>query len=196
MGSKSVAMLYMCMFCMLLTLPPAYSWQKNCPPPYRPHPPSPPKHHPRPPKHPRPHPPSPPHHGGGVLPPIVNPPIIVPPITNPPGTRPPPSSSYPPYTPPGGGGKPPPAATCPIDALKLGLCLDVLGGLVHVGIGNPVENICCPVLQGLLELEAAICLCTTIRLKLLNLNIFLPLALQVLATCGLTPPPGFVCPPL
>lgn len=67
---------------------------------------------------------------------------------------------------------------------------------MHIGIGNPVEHICCPVLQGLLELEAAICLCTTIRLKLLNLNIFLPLALSLLATCGLTPPPGFVCPPL
>ncbi|KAL0331440.1 UNVERIFIED_CONTAM: proline-rich protein [Sesamum angustifolium] len=134
----------------------------------------------------------------GIIPPIINPPGIVPPIINPPVTRPPPSSPYPPYTPPGGGGggRPPPAVTCPIDALKLGLCLDVLGGLVHVGIGNPIENICCPVIQGLLELEAAICLCTTIRLKLLNLNVFLPLALQVLATCGLTPPPGFVCPPL
>ncbi|KAM7272680.1 hypothetical protein ACFE04_027343 [Oxalis oulophora] len=85
---------------------------------------------------------------------------------------------------------------CPIDALKLGLCVDVLGGLVHIGLGDPVQNVCCPVLQGLLELEAAICLCTTLRLKLLNLNIFIPIALQVLATCGITPPPGFVCPPL
>lgn len=74
--------------------------------------------------------------------------------------------------------------------------MDVLGGLVHIGLGNPVENACCPVLKGLLELEAAICLCTTIRLKLLNLNIFIPLALQALITCGKTPPPGFVCPPL
>ncbi|KAI6707339.1 hypothetical protein NL676_010301 [Syzygium grande] len=126
-----------------------------------------------------------------------------PPITNPPST--PPSSPYPPYGggPPGSGGKgggvpspPTTPTTCPINALKLGLCLDVLGGLVHIGIGNPVENVCCPVLQGLLELEAAICLCTAIRLKLLNLNIFIPLALQVLVTCGVTPPPGFVCPPL
>ncbi|KAK9927528.1 hypothetical protein M0R45_024709 [Rubus argutus] len=143
---------------------------------------------------------------------VVSPPIITPPITNPPVTIPPPSSSYPPYpgNPPsgrcggcgGGGGSgkhpppPPPPATCPIDALKLGLCVDVLGGLVHIGLGNPVENACCPVLGGLLELEAAICLCTTIRLKLLNLNIFIPLALQALITCGITPPPGFVCPPL
>lgn len=86
--------------------------------------------------------------------------------------------------------------TCPINALKLGACVDVLGGLVHIGLGNPVENVCCPVLKGLLELEAAVCLCTTIRLKLLNLNIFIPLALQALVTCGMTPPPGFVCPPL
>ncbi|KAF7139220.1 hypothetical protein RHSIM_Rhsim07G0106200 [Rhododendron simsii] len=148
-----------------------------------------------------------------TTPPIYNPPGVLPPIINPPGTTPP----YPPYRgppgppsggPPGGGGgggggpgvsPPPPPATqpkCPINALKLGLCVDVLGGLVRIGIGDPIENVCCPVLKGLLELEAAICLCTTIRLKLLNLNIFLPLALQVLATCGLTPPPGFVCPPL
>ena len=107
---------------------------------------------------------------------------------------------HPPHT--RGGGVPgvgPPTTTqptYPIDALKLGLCLDLLGGLVHIGLGNPVENVCCPLLQGLVELEAAICLCTTIRLKLLNLNIFSPLSLQVLVTCGMSPPPGFVCPPL
>ncbi|KAK7389274.1 hypothetical protein VNO78_24128 [Psophocarpus tetragonolobus] len=137
------------------------------------------------------HPKRPPHHGGGrpkvspPLPPIIiNPPVVI---------YPPPIS--PPYPPPQGGGSPP-QRTCPIDALKLGLCLDVLGGLVHVGIGDPVENVCCPVIQGLLDLEAAICLCTVIRVKLLNLNVFLPLALQVLITCGKTPPPGFICPPL
>ncbi|KAL8478323.1 hypothetical protein ACS0TY_030293 [Phlomoides rotata] len=191
MGSKATAIFFSCMLCMLITLPPAYSCQQGCgPPSHRPTP------HPRPPSkpHPRPHPPkhrppqtpcpSPPH----GAPPIVNPPVILPPpvisppITNPPGIIPPIIN--------------PPAAKCSIDALKLGLCLDVLGGLVHVGIGNPVENICCPVIQGLIELEAAVCLCTTIRLKLLNLNIFIPLALQVLATCGLSPPQGFTCPPL
>ncbi|KAK7330741.1 hypothetical protein VNO77_24940 [Canavalia gladiata] len=120
---------------------------------------------------------TPPHHGGGrpkVSPPL--PPIII---------NPPPTTPY-----------PAPKRNCPIDALKLGLCLDVLGGLVHVGIGKPIENVCCPVIRGLVELEAAICLCTVIRAKLLNLNIFLPLALQVLITCGKNPPPAFVCPPL
>ncbi|CAN1258827.1 36.4 kDa proline-rich protein [Linum perenne] len=100
--------------------------------------------------------------------------------------NPPPSHSPPSATQP----------TCTIGGLKLGACVDVLGGLVHVGVGNPVENVCCPVIKGLLELEAALCLCTSIRLKLLNINIFIPLALQALITCGKTPPPGFVCPPL
>ncbi|CAN6476625.1 unnamed protein product [Victoria cruziana] len=98
----------------------------------------------------------------------------------------------------GGGCMPPPTSTtssCPVNALKLGACVDVLGGLVHLGLGDPVENACCPLLQGLVELEAAACLCTSLRLKVLNLNIYLPLALQLLITCGKTPPPGFICPP-
>jgi len=83
---------------------------------------------------------------------------------------------------------------CPKDALKLGACVDLLGGLVHVFIGDPVVNECCPVIQGLAGLEAALCLCTTIRAKVLNLNVYLPLALQLIASCGLTPPEGFKCP--
>lgn len=148
------------------------------------------------------------------VPPVTSPPILTPPIINPPVVIPPPPSGG------GGGGgggsggggggggggcgggcpvpnpSPPTQPTCPINALKLGLCVDVLGGLVHIGLGNPVENACCPILGGLLELEAAICLCTAIRLKVLNLNIFIPLALQALITCGKNPPPGFVCPPI
>ncbi|KAJ6958426.1 hypothetical protein NC653_040158 [Populus alba x Populus x berolinensis] len=83
--------------------------------------------------------------------------------------------------------------TCPIDTLKLGACVNLLGGLVHVGLGDPVVNQCCPVLKGLVELEAAVCLCTTLKIKALNLNIYVPLALQLLVTCGKTPPPGYTC---
>jgi len=71
--------------------------------------------------------------------------------------------------------------------------VDLLGGLVHIGLGDPVANQCCPVLQGLVELEAAVCLCTTLKLKLLNLNIYVPLALQLLVACGKSPPPGYTC---
>ncbi|XP_039066332.1 36.4 kDa proline-rich protein-like [Hibiscus syriacus] len=131
------------------------------------------------------------------IPPIVRPPInlppVVPPVTVPPIVKPPvdlpPVSVVPPS------GKPCPSApTCPIDTLKLGACVDLLGGLVHIGLGDPVVNTCCPVLAGLVELEAAACLCTTLKLKVLNLNIYVPLALQLLVTCGKTPPPGYTCP--
>ncbi|KAF8407157.1 hypothetical protein HHK36_006283 [Tetracentron sinense] len=119
-----------------------------------------------------------------TLPPVIIPPVVTPPITLPPVTKPPSKKPCPP---------PPAKATCPIDTLKLGACVDLLGGLVHIGLGDPVANECCPVLEGLVELEAAVCLCTTLKLKLLNLNIFAPLALQVLLTCGKTPPPGYTC---
>ncbi|GLJ24682.1 hypothetical protein SUGI_0472060 [Cryptomeria japonica] len=95
--------------------------------------------------------------------------------------------------------QPPPApapapAKCPLDALKLGACVEVLSGLVHIGIGDPIVNQCCPVIEGVLALEVALCLCTAIRAKLLNLNILVPVALQLIASCGMTPPPGFKCP--
>ncbi|XP_073002494.1 36.4 kDa proline-rich protein-like [Typha latifolia] len=102
-------------------------------------------------------------------PPIIPPPIVVPPLI-------------------------PPPATCSLDILKLGLCLDVLGALVHVGLAKPVEDVCCPVLEGLLELEAALCMCSAIKLKVLNLDIYIPLALQVLVSCGKDPPAGYLCP--
>ncbi|XVE71499.1 hypothetical protein DITRI_Ditri10aG0155700 [Diplodiscus trichospermus] len=133
------------------------------------------------------------------VPPIVKPPINLPPITVPPIVKPPinlPPVTVPPITKPPSGKPcptPPATATCPIDTLKLGACVDLLGGLVHIGLGDPVVNECCPVLSGLVELEAAVCLCTTLKLKLLNLNIFVPLALQLLVTCGKTPPPGYTC---
>ncbi|KAK9271638.1 hypothetical protein L1049_002001 [Liquidambar formosana] len=85
-------------------------------------------------------------------------------------------------------------STCPS---TMGGCVDVLGGVAEYnGLGNSVENACCPLLQGLVEVDAAMCLCTTMRRKLINPNRFIPLALQALATCGKIPPPGFTCPRL
>ncbi|KAK4391611.1 proline-rich protein [Sesamum angolense] len=113
------------------------------------------------------------------IPPVTVPPVTVPPVVNPPTGKP--------CTPPPG------KATCPIDTLKLGACVDLLGGLVHIGLGDPAVNECCPMLSGLVELEAAACLCTTLKIKALNLKIYVPLALQLLVTCGKTPPPGYTC---
>jgi hypothetical protein len=96
----------------------------------------------------------------------------------------------PPPTPPSPGhGK-----TCPVDALKLNACVDVLGGLVHLVIGREARSKCCPLVQGIADLDAALCLCTTIRARLLNINIYLPVALRLLITCGKHPPSGFNCP--
>ncbi|XP_071689285.1 cortical cell-delineating protein-like [Rutidosis leptorrhynchoides] len=144
----------------------------------------------------------PPHHSG--KPPSTHPPHPRPPIAKPPVVKPPPINLPPVFNPPSGGQPgtpcppspiymPTPEPTCPINALKLGACVDLLGGLVHIGLGDPVVNQCCPVIAGLVELEAAVCLCTTLKLKLLNINIYLPLALQLLVTCGKTPPPGYTC---
>jgi hypothetical protein len=159
----------------------------NCPPSKQP-----PQHHPYHPLPPRPphlNPPKPP--GKPPRPPYISPPK--PPTAHPPPYVPRPSPPYvprPPVVP-----NPPPAGgACPIDTLKLGACVDLLGGLVHVGIGSSAKDTCCPVLQGLVGLDAAVCLCTTIRAKLLNINIILPIALQLLIDCGKTPPEGFKCP--
>ncbi|CAI0389185.1 unnamed protein product [Linum tenue] len=129
--------------------------------------------------HPKPKPkPKSPSKGGPIHLPKV-PPVTVPKLPLPPVTVP----------------TPPPAKkeTCPIDVLKLGACVDLLGGIVHIGLGDPVVNKCCPVLAGLVEVEAAVCLCTTLKIKALNLNIYVPLALELLITCGKSPPPGYTC---
>jgi hypothetical protein len=73
--------------------------------------------------------------------------------------------------------------------------VDVLGGLIHIGLGKShAKAECCPVLGGLLDLDAAVCLCTTIKLKLLNIDLVLPIALELLLDCGKTPPSDFKCP--
>nr|CAD1840133.1 unnamed protein product [Ananas comosus var. bracteatus] len=128
---------------------------------------------------------------GPPFPPVIGPPV--PPVVGPPTTPSPGSGATPCPPPPVTPVTPAPPASCPVDTLKLGACVDLLGGLVHIGIGDPVVNKCCPLLEGLVEIEAAVCLCTTIKIKLLNINIYLPLALQLLLTCGKTPPPGYTC---
>ncbi|KAL6007871.1 hypothetical protein ACLOJK_033382 [Asimina triloba] len=98
-------------------------------------------------------------------------------------------------TPPPPPPKTPSPGTCPIDALKLGVCANLLG-LVNVVVGSPPTLPCCYLIQGLLDLEAAICLCTAIKadiLGIINLNISIALSL-VLNNCGRSVPYGFQCP--
>uniref|UniRef100_A0A0E0MAH6 Bifunctional inhibitor/plant lipid transfer protein/seed storage helical domain-containing protein n=1 Tax=Oryza punctata TaxID=4537 RepID=A0A0E0MAH6_ORYPU len=82
---------------------------------------------------------------------------------------------------------------CPIDALKLRVCANVLNGLVGVKIGAGPDD-CCPLLSGLADLDAAVCLCTAIKANVLGLNLNIPVDLSlILNNCGKICPSDFTC---
>ncbi|KAF8027080.1 hypothetical protein BT93_E0104 [Corymbia citriodora subsp. variegata] len=88
----------------------------------------------------------------------------------------------------------PRGASCPRDALKLGVCAKVLNGPVNAVVGTPPDMPCCSVLEGLLDLEAAVCLCTAIKANILGINLNIPISLSLLVnTCGKNVPSGFQC---
>ncbi|XP_039058022.1 14 kDa proline-rich protein DC2.15-like [Hibiscus syriacus] len=91
--------------------------------------------------------------------------------------------------------RPPSSAVyCPRDALKLGVCANLLNDLVHVFVGTPPKSPCCPLLGSLADLEAAVCLCTDITANVLGINLNVPLSLSlVLNYCGKGVPKGFQC---
>ncbi|KAK1273549.1 hypothetical protein QJS04_geneDACA012401 [Acorus gramineus] len=82
---------------------------------------------------------------------------------------------------------------CPRDALKLGVCADLLG-LVNVVLGSQLDSPCCSLLAGLADLEAAVCLCTAIKANVLGINLNLDVSLSLLLNvCGSNTPEGFKC---
>ncbi|KAJ8555626.1 hypothetical protein K7X08_013122 [Anisodus acutangulus] len=85
---------------------------------------------------------------------------------------------------------------CSIDTLKLGVCANVLGNLLGVVIGNPPnKKPCCSLIQGLVDLDAALCLCTAIKANILGINLNVPISLSLLlSACGKKVPSGFQCP--
>ncbi|BFG31436.1 hypothetical protein CerSpe_177100 [Prunus speciosa] len=83
---------------------------------------------------------------------------------------------------------------CPRDALNLGVCANVLSGLVNVNVGQVPVRPCCTILLGLVDLEAAVCLCTSINARILGINLNIPVALSLLlSACGDKLPDGFQC---
>ncbi|KAK6936320.1 Hydrophobic seed protein domain [Dillenia turbinata] len=101
---------------------------------------------------------------------------------NPPNPKPRPTPSPTPVT-------PSPALACPRDALKLGVCANLLGGLIGVVVGSPPVTPCCSLLAGLVDLEAAICLCTAIKANVLGIILDIPLSLSLLLNvCSRTVP--------
>ncbi|XP_050375725.1 14 kDa proline-rich protein DC2.15-like [Argentina anserina] len=87
----------------------------------------------------------------------------------------------------------PSKAVCPKDTLKLGACADVLNGLVHLVVGPP-KFPCCSLLEGLVDLDAAVCLCTAIKANVLGINLNVPVSLSLLLNyCGKKVPSGYKC---
>ncbi|XP_073148189.1 putative lipid-binding protein At4g00165 [Henckelia pumila] len=86
------------------------------------------------------------------------------------------------------------AAKCPRDTLKFGVCGDWLG-LVHEVIGTKPDPKCCVLVEGLADVEAALCLCTAIKANVLGIvMVNIPLAISlVVNSCGKKVPEGFVC---
>ncbi|KAJ4803043.1 Bifunctional inhibitor/lipid-transfer protein/seed storage 2S albumin superfamily protein [Rhynchospora pubera] len=102
-----------------------------------------------------------------------------------------------PPSPPPPAPKPTPSGsgtTCPVDALKLGVCANVLD-LIKAKVGKPPVVPCCSLLEGLVDLEAAVCLCTALKASVLGINLNLPINLNlVLNYCNKSCPSGFTCP--
>ncbi|KAL0312852.1 UNVERIFIED_CONTAM: proline-rich protein DC2.15 [Sesamum radiatum] len=74
------------------------------------------------------------------------------------------------------------------------VCAKLLGQNIGTIVGNPLNTPCCSILGGLLDLEAAVCLCTALKANVLGININIPIALSLLInTCGKTPPKDFIC---
>ncbi|GJN30009.1 hypothetical protein PR202_gb18282 [Eleusine coracana subsp. coracana] len=108
-----------------------------------------------------------------------------------PPSLPPPAPVVP--TPPSGGGG---GGSCPIDALKLRVCANVLN-LLKLNIPGVIgsDDQCCPLLSGLVDLDAAVCLCTAIKANILGINLNIPIDLSLLLNhCGKICPADFTCP--
>ncbi|KAF8020451.1 hypothetical protein BT93_G0999 [Corymbia citriodora subsp. variegata] len=100
----------------------------------------------------------------------------------------------PPKTPKHSSQPSPAAATCPKDTLKLGVCANLLNDLLHLVVGTPPKTPCCSLIEGLADLEAAVCLCTAIKANVLGINLNIPISLSLLLNyCGKGVPKGFQC---
>ncbi|KAL1149902.1 hypothetical protein V6Z11_A10G221400 [Gossypium hirsutum] len=78
---------------------------------------------------------------------------------------------------------------------NLGVCLDLLG-LVDVNLGNAPTKPCCSLIEGLVDLEGAVCLCTAVRANVLGIHINLPISLSLLLrNCERKVATEFICGP-
>ena len=88
-----------------------------------------------------------------------------------------------------------PLSRCSKDALKLGICTNLLGKLIGVQLGDTQKKQCCTLINGLVDLEISVCLCTAIKANILGINLSdIPIVLNlVLGACGKSLPVSFKC---
>ncbi|XP_020225127.1 14 kDa proline-rich protein DC2.15 [Cajanus cajan] len=83
---------------------------------------------------------------------------------------------------------------CPRDALKLGECAGVLNGLLNRTLGQPPITPCCSFFNGLLDHEAATCLCTALKANILGPKLNFPFSFNLLlGACSRQVPRNFQC---
>lgn len=93
---------------------------------------------------------------------------------------------------------PPPApAACPKDALKLSVvCANVLGIPIRPvgGLVTPQRKPCYKLIEGLVDIEVAVCFCTAIKANAFGAKVNLPVSLVMFINyCQRQLPPGFRC---
>ncbi|KAL8158616.1 hypothetical protein V2J09_000153 [Rumex salicifolius] len=77
---------------------------------------------------------------------------------------------------------------CPIDALKLGVCANLLQHLLRIKIREPPVMPCCSLIKDIVDLEAALCLCTAMKASLLGIKLDVLVSLSLLLNaCGKKP---------
>ncbi|KAE8650067.1 hypothetical protein Csa_009951 [Cucumis sativus] len=114
---------------------------------------------------------------------------------HPPSLTPPPSTITPPppsLTPPPPSLTPPPptnnGVTCPRNTLNIEACANVLNLVNLVLNSQPNQSYpqCCSLIEGLVDLEARVCLCTALKLKIGGLILLrIPIDLNLIVNgCG------------
>ncbi|KAK4797038.1 hypothetical protein SAY86_029364 [Trapa natans] len=89
---------------------------------------------------------------------------------------------------------PSPSSSCPMDTLRLGVCVNLLNGLLNIRAGTPSKEPCCGLINGLLDVDAAVCLCNAAKANILGIRLGASLSLRLLLnTCGKNAPNNFQC---
>ncbi|GAU38990.1 hypothetical protein TSUD_378660 [Trifolium subterraneum] len=141
-----------------------------------------------------------------ISPSTSGPSISTPPPTISPSTFPPAPTTLPPTTPPSTPPSipaipppppqlyPPPPSYCKMGLGNLHICASLLN-IVNVIIGPPQTTQCCQLINGLVGLDASVCLCAALKANIFGIiDIDLDIPLEIFFNrCGRVKPTGYIC---